>query len=266
MTPYAEYNSDAYLPLPPGAIELVMWQTMGDAESGSPYTLDPTLHNLTSHPLAATSISHDNRTYHGYGVRCDVNSTVGHASLSPKTNTFSAFTQAAASDLTFSTLPGLLTNYPGVSAIQSLVFAAFTTLYIAYMSPPKCGGSPYTSSENCNGWIGANLATNGVPTFQPKTESPKGSGNYTGGYLQHSAISPERMTLAMQNSLSPSWLKDQETWTSDSASNATAPLFLHGIDPANSRSGYPPRRSSPVHPLDSCHYPSADVTSRFRGG
>ncbi|EEP82822.1 predicted protein [Uncinocarpus reesii 1704] len=223
------YTNETNMPVS-GAVEMVLWQAY-DTETG--YIPDQTFKNLSSHPLVQSSFSKmDNRTYLGYGVRCYATSTTGQATISPITNTFKDFKQEAAELVAARYKLTSIFSYSGVVAMPVLVFAAFTTVNVGYQGPPKCD----TVSIICNGWVGANLATNGVPQFTPIQAAPPDSGlEYIGGYMQYPTISPERMNLAMYKLFGEvsiaAMASGPGNWTS--TPNATSDLGLFGLEPAN---------------------------------
>lgn len=225
----ASYTNETDLPVL-GAVELVMWQAFNTIVG---YIPDETFKNLSSHPLVESSFSsRDNKTYLGYGVRCSVNSTVGAATISAVTNTFKDFKQQAANLRTARYGGDTITSFSGVMALQSLVYSAFTTVYLGYMGPPRCD----SISVICNGPVGANLATNGAPVTTPIQKAPPGSeSEYTGGFMQYPTISPERMNLAMYKLFGEIATGVMATgpgnWTS--TPNATSDLGLSGLEPAN---------------------------------
>ncbi|KFY71155.1 hypothetical protein V499_08632 [Pseudogymnoascus sp. VKM F-103] len=224
----ARYDNETRLPVL-GAIELVMWQAF-DTIVG--YIPDETFKNMSSHPLVESSFSsRDNKTYLGYGVRCSVNSTVGAATISAVTNTFTDFKTQVAS-LKATRVGAQITTTSGVMGLQSLVFSAFTSVLLGYQGFPKCS----SFSVFCTGPIGANLATNGIPSFAPIQKSPPGSeSEYTGGLMQYPSISPERMNLAMYKLFGELSMGVMSTgpgnWTS--TPNATSDLGLVGLEPAH---------------------------------
>ncbi|KFY25909.1 hypothetical protein V491_01551 [Pseudogymnoascus sp. VKM F-3775] len=223
------YTNETQLPIL-GAVELVMWQSF-DKKSGN--IPDETFKNLPSHPLIESSfLSLDNNTYLGCGVRCSVTSTVGAATISAVTNTFKDFKKQEAKAFGNNFGAILITSYSGVVALQSLVFSAFTTVYLGYMGHPRCDSVSIT----CNGWFGANLATNGVPEFTPIEKAPPGSETeYIGGNIQYPTISPERMNLAMYKLFGEVSIATMATGPGDwtSTPNATFDLGLFGLEPAN---------------------------------
>ncbi|KFY82711.1 hypothetical protein V500_10373 [Pseudogymnoascus sp. VKM F-4518 (FW-2643)] len=224
----ARYDNETRMPVL-GAIELVMWQAFDTILGHIP---DETFKNMSSHPLVESSFSsRDNKTYLGYGVRCSVNSTVGAATISPVTNTFKDFKTQVAS-LKATRAGAQITTSSGVLALQSLVFAAFTSVYLGYEDFPKC--SP--TAVFCTGPVGANLATNGIPEFPPVQKAPPGSDSeVTGGLMQYPTISPERMNLAMYKLFGEITIGVMSTgpgnWTS--TANETSDLGLSGLDPAH---------------------------------
>jgi hypothetical protein len=229
QAPFPEYTNNTLLPIL-GAAELVMWQSYQLKDGNLP---DQTFTNMSRHPLVVSSISPiDNLTYLGFGVRCAVSSTVGTAKLSAQDNTFSNFVQEPATQSEATIGPMAITLYPAVMAMQSLVFSAFTTVTLTYLGRPKCDSQIVT----CDGWVGANKATNGVPIFVPKQPSPPGMENsFVGGNIQYPTISPERMTLALYKlfgEVSVALMAaGPGNWTS--TPNTTSSLGLFGLDHAN---------------------------------
>jgi hypothetical protein len=180
----SDYVNSSTLPLA-GSLELVMWQSYQGH-----YTPDAVFTNLSSHPSVVSSVSPiDNATYLGYGIRCASVSDVGFADLDAATRTYSKFTSAPALQAFSSDIGDIrLNQYPGILAIESLVFAAFTTATLEYEGPPVCMPG---ASVTCSPWYGANVATNGVPIFVTSPPSSRA------GDLQYPTISPERMNLAI---------------------------------------------------------------------
>lgn len=177
-----------------GSVEMVLWQSINTAQG---FSADQDQEWLKMRDNDVVVASGD---YLGFGVQCSVYSTVGTASLSAITNTFADFRpeQAAYGNtfLTWDTQENL-----GVYAIQTLVYAAFTSAGInwQYYDRPSHMCTTDTIFSTCNGWFGANIATKGMPmrvtrrgskTTQNGTES-------SGFMLQYPAISPERMAFAM---------------------------------------------------------------------
>ena len=187
---FPEYGNASTLPLS-GSVELVLWQGYGN-ERGTPIP-DKTFNELPQHPFVVQSNPKSNTSitpYLGFGVRCDVTSSVGTASISAEKRTYSDF-QKLPSKTTGGRISGDLFRYPGILSLHTLVFEAFTTLTAGFMGAPKCG----LPSIQCSPWIGANRATGGAPVFSPTKEPSPGV--YTGGTMQLPTIDPERMNLAM---------------------------------------------------------------------
>lgn len=181
-----------------GSVEMVLWQSINTAQGFSPDQDEEWLKMRDNDAVVADG------DYLGYGVQCLVYSTVGTASLSAITNTFSDFRpqQAAYGNtfLTWDTQENL-----GVYAIQTLVYAAFTSAGINWQGrdAPSHLCTTDTIFSTCNGWFGANIATNGIPlhiarTGSKTTAAQKNSSTESSGFmLQYPAVSPERMALAM---------------------------------------------------------------------
>ncbi|KAI3397721.1 hypothetical protein diail_10490 [Diaporthe ilicicola] len=177
-----------------GSVEMVLWQSINTAE-GFSADADQEWLNMKDSPVIVTS-----GDYLGYGIQCSVYSTVGTASLSAITNTFSDFRpQQAAYGNTFLTWEAL--ENLGVYAIQTLVYAAFTSAGINWQGHDKTSHLCTTDTifSTCNGWFGANIATNGRPMRIPRSGYGRIQNNtkLSGFILQYPAISPERMALAM---------------------------------------------------------------------
>lgn len=141
-----------------------------------------------------------NATYLGYGIKCSVTSDVGSADLSAAIRTYSNFKRDPAIQANSAHLGAQgLAQYPGILGIESLVFAAFTTVTLEYFGPPICmPGAPVMigASATCNPWYGANVATNGVPLPINKPSTGPSISNTTRD-IQYPTISPERMQLAI---------------------------------------------------------------------
>lgn len=191
-------NSISQLPIP-GSLELMMWQAYDESRGFVP---DQTFIDMASHPSVVaynlTSNITGSMMYLGYGVRCTVDSTVGNASVSPVTNTFSDFQQQPADYSIVRAGTTTAFENPGVMAIQTVVFSAFTTSGLGYLGPPICDQA---FSGLCNGWLGANAATQGTPIYIPPRPDPSMSNattnNMLGETIQYPTIGPERMTLAL---------------------------------------------------------------------
>ncbi|KAK5079598.1 hypothetical protein LTR70_009279 [Exophiala xenobiotica] len=172
-----EYTNATFNSLPiKGSFEMVLWQSVSKG-----YQPDDGFTKMMDSPLVAQS---DNGSTLGFGVRCTVISDVGTASLDAAKRMYSGFEQIPAAGNTNFNVP--IFSYPGVFAIQSIVFQALATVQLGYMGPPSClPGADVT----CNAFYGANLATGGVPRVVRMAAS--------GQALQVPTITPERMTLAM---------------------------------------------------------------------
>ena len=183
------YIDASTLPLN-SALELVMWQSYQ-----SPYSPDAAFANLRSDPSVVSSFSPiTNSTYLGYGIQCNITTDVGSANLDAKSRTYSAFETEPALVAMMGNTPSL-TAYPGISGIDAIVFAAFTTVSIGYLGSPVCmpiGPIMIDQAVTCSPWYGANVATGGVPIFfEEVTSGPRA------GDLRYPTISPKRMQLAI---------------------------------------------------------------------
>ncbi|THW57881.1 hypothetical protein D6D20_07654 [Aureobasidium pullulans] len=169
-----------------GSLEIVLWQAYR-----SPYFADAIYDSLLSHPAVISSVWKDQDTaYLGFGVRCSVDSCTGTADLHVERRSYSNFTARASSPLNISLISynGLNSN-PGIMALQSIVFAGFTTAVPNVMAPPTCVDGGGLSSVTCNSWYGANLATGGSPYLvQGKEPDP---------HTQLHTITPARFILAV---------------------------------------------------------------------
>lgn len=183
----SNYVNQSALPIN-GSLELVMWQAYNQTK----FTPDDTFLNLASYPLIVSSVSPtDNLTYLGYRIHCSVNSSVGVADLDAATRSYSNFSPEPAEPAEPSLLGFYGVNqYPGVLAIQSLVYGAFTTMALKVFGPPVCPNDGL-GAVDCNPWFCANVATGGTPNLVPK------AGNSKAGNLQYPTIAPERMKLAI---------------------------------------------------------------------
>jgi len=172
-----EYTNATFNSLPiKGSFEMVLWQSVS-----SGYQPDDGFTKMMNSPLVTRS---DNGSTLGFGVRCTVKSDVGTALLDAAKRMYSGFEQVPAVGDTNFNVP--IFSFPGVFAIQSIVFQALSTVQLGYMGPPSClPGADVT----CNAFYGANLATGGVPRVVQMAAS--------GQALQVPTITPERMTLAM---------------------------------------------------------------------
>lgn len=179
-----------------GSVAMVLWQSINTAQGFSPDQDEKRLKMRDNDVVVASG------DYLGYGLQCLVYSTVGTASLSAITNTFSEFRpQQAAYGNTFLTRD--TQENLGLYAIQTLVYAAFTSAGINWQGrdAPAHLCATDTIFSTCNGWFGANIATNGIPLRVArrgsKTTAQNSSTESSGFMLQYPAISPERMALAM---------------------------------------------------------------------
>jgi hypothetical protein len=164
-----------------GALELVMWQAYK-----SPYVADETFKTLLSHPSVVSSLrASDNLTYHGYGVRCSTNSSVGFADLDAATRTYSEFTTTAAKIANNSLREQYydMNQYRGVLKIENIVYAAFTTVVLGQHGLPICTDNG-TGPTECGAWFGANAATGAK--YEAIVENP-----------HFPTITPASMRLAM---------------------------------------------------------------------
>lgn len=169
-----------------GSLEIVLWQACR-----SPFIADAIYNSLSSHPAVISSVWKDQDTaYLGFGVRCSVDSCTGTADLHVERRSYSNFTARASSPLNISLIAyNGLNSYPGIMALQSIVFAGFTTAVLNVMAPPTCVDGGGLSSVTCNSWYGANLATGGSPYLvQGKEPDP---------HTQLHTISPARFKLAI---------------------------------------------------------------------
>jgi hypothetical protein len=175
---------------------------------------------MSSNPVVVSSVSlFDNQTYLGYGVRCKAITTTGRAELSATTNTFSSFEkESPVAEGHFSTNIALVT---GVMGLHALAYSAFTTMPFGLLGPPKCAPD---RSATCNGWVGANKATQGVPILSPFRTA-----------TQYPTLGPARMALAMNKLFGEAAVAVMAggpgNWTS--TPNATSSLGLFGLEPAN---------------------------------
>ncbi|KAK2595695.1 hypothetical protein N8I77_013720 [Diaporthe amygdali] len=198
LSDYSNQSTDSRVPRPEipiqGSVEMVLWQSINTAQG---FSADQDQEWLKMKDNAVVVASGD---YLGYGLQCSVYSTVGTASLSAITNTFSDFRpQQAAYGNTFLTWDSR--ENLGIYAIQTLVYAAFTSAGINWQGRPRPSHlcTTHTIFSTCNGWFGANIATKGRPIHVPRS-GYRGTQNNTessGFIIQYPAISPERMALAM---------------------------------------------------------------------
>ncbi|KAL8947360.1 MAG: hypothetical protein Q9222_006351 [Ikaeria aurantiellina] len=215
----SDYTSSSRLPLN-GSLELVLWQGYR-----TPFQADATFRNMSLHPSVVSSTwPYDNSSYLGFGLRCSINSTVGFADLSASTRVYSNFVPDAAVtfgksvNLTTTGSSSAIPSYPGVLAIQSIVYSAFTSAILGYYAPLVC--SPGIS-PTCNAWYGANIATQGAPQFISDTNGSKGK------HLQYPTLSPERMRLAMYKLFGEAAISMMASGPEIFKGN------LSGLDPAN---------------------------------
>jgi hypothetical protein len=179
----SDYTNASAFPMN-GALEIVMWQSYQ-----APFSPDAIFANLSTHPAVVSSTStYDNNTYLGYAVRCAVSSTVGFAALDGPARTFSNYTVTAAAPSVVGFGDGVLVTSPGVLALQSIVYGAFTTAILEYGAAPVCEPG---QSASCSPFYGANVATGGTPALVTDTIQAAEKN------LQYPTITPERMKLAM---------------------------------------------------------------------
>ena len=198
-----------------GALEIAIWQSIPDG-----FKPDEGFQNMTSSPLVTPL---NDSSVLGYGVRCTVESDVGYAALDAATRTYSAFAKRAAdsgtNDLTTIGANIPIFQYPGIFAIQSIVFQVLSTLSLGFLGPPSCSAG---SDTTCSAFYGANLATGGVPRISQVGDSQFAKA------LQTPSITPERMTLAMYKlfgeTASTMMAIGPGNWTNSD---------LKGLDPAN---------------------------------
>ncbi|KAJ9602389.1 hypothetical protein H2200_013244 [Cladophialophora chaetospira] len=171
-----------------GSFELAIWQ-----KSGTPVQTHA-VESMAQNALVVISEDHL-----GYGVRCTVSSDIGFASLDAGTRTYSKFHCRRASRTGSLTALALsvqrIFEYPGISAIQTIVLAALSGITPGYMGAPTClpTEAGLRADTTCSLLYGANLATGGIPSMVPLPNDP----NPNGTILQQPLIPPERMTLAM---------------------------------------------------------------------
>lgn len=202
-----EYSNATRNRLPiKGSFEMVLWQSISEG-----YQPDDGFTKMLNNPLVARS---DNGSTLGFGVRCTVESNVGTASLDAAKHTYSSFEKIpAVGNINFQ-VP--IFSYPGVFAIQSIVFQALSTVQLGYMGPPSC---ILEADTTCNAFYGANLATGGVPRIVQMAATDLA--------LQVPTITPERLTLAMYKlfgeAAAAMMAIGPGNWTGD----------LKGLDPAS---------------------------------
>lgn len=206
-----------------GSVEMVLWQSINTAQ-GFSADLDQEWSNMKDNSVVVSF-----GAYLGYGLQCSVYSSVGTASLSPTTNTFSDFRpQQAAYGNTFLTWDAV--QNLGVYAIQTLVYAAFTSAGVNWQGYGQRSHlcTIDTIFSTCNGWFGANIATNGRPMRIPISggDPNKNNTESSGFIIQYPAISPERMALAMHKLFGEVAIALMAT----GPSNWTDPA-LKGLDP-----------------------------------
>jgi hypothetical protein len=186
----SDYTNSSSFPTN-GFLELVMWQAYK-----AQFTADAIFLGLASHPSVVSSVwrlqPFDNMTYLGYAISCGVDSMVGFAELDAAAHTYSNFSPHAAEQNNPSLLGDYgLNQYPGILAIQSLVFGAFTTIVLKVFAPPVCDETGGLGPTTCNPWYSANVATGGSPIYIHGPDDPKA------GNLQYPTISPQRLNLAI---------------------------------------------------------------------
>ncbi|CAH0056556.1 unnamed protein product [Clonostachys solani] len=206
--------------------EVVIWQAYDTRqENFKPgYFPDQTFNDLATHPMVVNATASDNLTYAGFAVSCSTVSEVGHAALSATTNTFSDFVVQPSTPDRGLRVPGLIPQYPGVTTMTSLAFAAMGNIIIGYLHNSTCATS---FSTLCSPWSGANAATRGVPILSETIKN-----------FQLPTISPERMTLAMYKLLGQVAITVMGTgpgnWTCcDPGADASPDLGILGLEPAN---------------------------------
>ncbi|KAI1262242.1 hypothetical protein F5Y18DRAFT_439332 [Xylariaceae sp. FL1019] len=202
LTGGAVHSPPSELPVD-GTLELAMWQSYVES---SP---DETFKKMSDLPYVVSSRSiYDNATYLGYGIRCKTTTNTGPAKLSASFSTVSSFEQEAP-----------IANSIFSSGVAQVT--AFTTMSLASVGGTKCllGGT-----MACNGWVGANKATNGVLLYKLNTSS-----------YQYPTIGPERMALALSKLFGEAATvvmgRGPVNWTF--SPNATSTLGLFGLEPAN---------------------------------
>ena len=183
---YVARQSYGEVPLPiDGAFELAIWQ-----KSGIPVQTDA-VENMSRNALVEVS---DDQL--GYGVKCTIGSDIGSASLDAGKRTYSNFRRRRASQMggltPLAVAIGPIFEYPGVSAIQTIVLTALSGITPGYGSAPTClpSGIGLRPDTTCSLLYGANLATGGIPSMVPVS-------NANATVFQQPLIPPERMTLAM---------------------------------------------------------------------
>ncbi|THY73003.1 hypothetical protein D6C95_10174, partial [Aureobasidium pullulans] len=153
----SDYTNAATFPTK-GSLEVVLWQAYS-----LPFVADQAYHILSLHPAVVSSKWVNRSTeYLGFGVRCSVDSSTGTADLHAERRSYSNFTPKASTPQNISHVDGL-NAYPGMMALQSIVFASFTTVVLNVKAPPTCDNSNNLSSVTCNPWYGASIATGGIP-------------------------------------------------------------------------------------------------------
>ncbi|THX23131.1 hypothetical protein D6D10_10376 [Aureobasidium pullulans] len=170
-----------------GSLEIVLWQ----ACKGH-HVPDPVFGGLPSHPAVVSSVwAGQNTTYLGFGLRCSVNSSTGTASLHAARMSYSNFTPKASIPPKPSPVgSGNLNIYPGMKALQSIVFASFTTAVLNAQAPLTCANSDSLSSVTCNPWYGINAAIGSGLDILPT--------NDTIPHTQIPVISPKGLKLAIE--------------------------------------------------------------------
>lgn len=90
---------------------------------------------------------------------------------------------------------GPIFEYPGVSAIQTIVLTALSGITPGYSGVPRCLPSSIglRADTTCSLLYGANLATGGIPSLVLVPNDPTSNATI----LQQPLAPPERMTLAM---------------------------------------------------------------------
>lgn len=197
-----------------GSLEIVLWQSYKP-----PSVADETFQKLLYHPAVIPSMwKNKSREYQGFGISCMVDSRTGTADLHAERRSYSNFSAKVSSPLNIS-LAGFnsFNSYPGIVALQNIVFAGFTNAVLNVMAPLTCENSNVLSSVTCNPWYGANIATGGVPEFAHGSDKEP--------QIQLQTISPARFKLAIQKLFGEATIammaQGEVNWEGN----------LHGIDP-----------------------------------
>ncbi|THY70995.1 hypothetical protein D6C86_09743 [Aureobasidium pullulans] len=179
----SDYSNAATFPTN-GSFEIVLWQAYS-----LPFVADGAYHALWLHPAVMSSVWANRSTeYLGFGVKCSVDSSTGTADLHAERRSYSNFTPKASTPQDISHVDGL-NAYPGMMALQSIVFASFTTVVLNVKAPPTCDNSNNLSSVTCNPWYGASIATGGIPILVYGSEKDP--------HIQVRTISPATFKFAI---------------------------------------------------------------------